>query len=754
MSYTQRSRKSSLVGPYAFIAAIAFVLLWPLCIGRTLYWGDILLYFEPMQQYAKHELAAGRLPLWNPYISCGQPFVGNPQMNVFYPSTLLLVLFPVWLSLTLTTIVHLFLCGAFMFAFLRRWTVYTMPAVAGAVVYMGGAHVLGRLQFPPMLQTAAYFPLLFAVLDVNIDRPSLRSRLALSVTVALTLLAAHTQVAYLAFLAGTVYALMRLWRRRSPKAEELVRFAHGKGNAVDRGFGRELRNTFGQALPLAYAGAFGLLLVAIYLLPAIQLIHESAREKMSVSQANRFFADFPHLLAVLFPRFTGHPATRDYWARGNAWEPAWFVGWVPLVLAGYAITRCRNEHLVRFWLATGSIGFWLGFGIIGGLYWVAFYTVPGLASFHDPARFLLWTTIAVSALAAIGLDAILLRCRQLGTGPGIVVVASIAAPLAWFAGDWIPTTSPANLDLQPVGLSAIRSASAPDRIAAPANALYWKRVIGDGYMDYGNEDSNGVQRTVNTLISNLDMKNGLESASGYEPVQVGGYVALDNMALLAQQRRDPTTSRLFALQGAGLLLLPRTGIQPVAGYRKVDSIAGHGSLSGWEPTVPISRAWLTRAVLRVEGRKRLGAVLTAPGFDLSRTTLISDGAAVRISEIAALVRTSSTAPVLPVEWQQLGPGNIRLTLDAESEPAFLVYSGTAFPGWKAINDGRPASLYCADGTLIGLPVSAGRHEVILTYAPDMLRIGAYISLASLAVLTALSGYAKIRNFPLALRRTA
>src|SRR5580700_12295893 len=60
-------------------------LLWPLVCGRSLYWGDIMLYFEPMQRFAAAELKSGRLPLWNPYLLCGQPFLGNPQMGVFYP---------------------------------------------------------------------------------------------------------------------------------------------------------------------------------------------------------------------------------------------------------------------------------------------------------------------------------------------------------------------------------------------------------------------------------------------------------------------------------------------------------------------------------------------------------------------------------------------------------------------------------------------------------------------------------------------
>ena len=73
------------------------------------------------------------------------------------------------------------------------------------------------------------------------------------------------------------------------------------------------------------------------------------------------------------------------------------------------MVTCRREHLVQFWIAFGLVGCWLALGSNGGLYWVAFYSVPGLANFHDPARFLLWSTVAISVLTAVGLDAISLR---------------------------------------------------------------------------------------------------------------------------------------------------------------------------------------------------------------------------------------------------------------------------------------------------------------------------------------------------------
>jgi len=722
------------LAPYLWLACVTIGLLWPLCLGRALYWGDILLYFEPMQRFGRQELMAGRLPLWNPYILCGQPFIGNPQMSVFYPITLVFSALPVWLSMSVSSLLHVYMCGAFMYVFLRRWTVHRLPALAGATTFMGSAYLVGKLQFPPMVQTAAYFPLLLAILDRNLDRPSAATRFALSIAVALTLLAAHTQVAYLTFGCGLLYAVVRLWRAR-PRSESPGGRSFSRGKRARMVIlARQALPVIRRALPIVVASVFGLQLAAIYLLPAIQLMHDSARDQMSVGQANRFILDFPHLLGAVFPRITGHPATRDFWARGNAWEPAWFVGWAPLILGCYAVVSCRNENLVRFWYALGLVGIWLAVGSVGGLYWLAFYVVPGLSNFHDPARFLLWTTIASAVLTAVGFDALMIRNRLKTRSQAAVLYLAVLAPLVWFSRDWLPTTEPGNFNLKPAGLAEISRSAGEDRIAQPSNSLYWKRIVSDGYQDYGYGDRASVQRTVNTLLSNLDMRNGLESASGYEPVPIGSHLALEGLASLAQQRREPNAQVLMAILDAKVLLNPIFGGETVAQYHADNSLPSGTSVSRLIADDPVRRAWITRKILRVEGRTRIAAALTAPGFEPFQVTLVSGTSASNLGLSPIIAGSSSSRTELNVAWQHPIPTQVDLYPDAGRSPAFLVYSGTAVPGWKATVDSRSAPVICSDGTLLGVPIPPGRHKVVFAYSPDMFKIGTYLTLTAIAVM--------------------
>ena len=50
---------------------------------------DALGLFQPWREFARAALWKGTLPLWNPHIFCGLPFMSNGQTAVLYPPNLL-----------------------------------------------------------------------------------------------------------------------------------------------------------------------------------------------------------------------------------------------------------------------------------------------------------------------------------------------------------------------------------------------------------------------------------------------------------------------------------------------------------------------------------------------------------------------------------------------------------------------------------------------------------------------------------------
>jgi len=54
--------------------------------------GDLASFLYPVYHYAARSLKRGIIPLWNPYLYGGAPFVGDIQSGLFYPVNLLVFL--------------------------------------------------------------------------------------------------------------------------------------------------------------------------------------------------------------------------------------------------------------------------------------------------------------------------------------------------------------------------------------------------------------------------------------------------------------------------------------------------------------------------------------------------------------------------------------------------------------------------------------------------------------------------------------
>jgi hypothetical protein len=76
-------------------------------------------------------------------------------------------------------------------------------------------------------------------------------------------------------------------------------------------------------------------------------------------------------------------------------------------------------------------------------------------------------------------------------------------------------------------------------------------------------------------------------------------------------------------------------------------------------------------------------------------------------------------------------GDVRLEVDA-ARPGLLVLAVTAYPGWQATVDGRPAEIVRADHAFQAVAVPAGRHQVRFQYRPASFSRGLLLTLAGLA----------------------
>jgi hypothetical protein len=439
----------------ALLWALILVCFWRIALaGRVLAGGDVFTYFYPYWAEASRAICAGRLPLWNPYLFLGAPFLANSQVGVFYPLN-----WPLWLllpphrSVHLSIVLHLCLAALNAYLWGRRslrlgrvgaWTV-------GAVFALGG-YLGAQVEHVNQLQGLAWMPLMLMLWDdlfksANRKSANLQiSRLAiagLACIIGLVLLAGHTQTAFISLVGLAAYGL-------GPAAWQAVR----------RG---EWRSLARRGVGLAVAVGLGLALAAVQLVPTGELSRLSVRagglpfnERVSFSLSPLYLARAflpaiaepvppEHIEHVTYvgiaglvlaavglvaaPRATGdtqHATRNTEPVSGSRFQVSGFPSHASRLthhvsrITHYASRLTHHASRITHHALPSlpptvllvALGLFFSLGLYNPLYLLLARFVPGFAHFRVPARWLALTAIGVAALAGWGADVLYRRGRE------------------------------------------------------------------------------------------------------------------------------------------------------------------------------------------------------------------------------------------------------------------------------------------------------------------------------------------------------
>lgn len=400
------------------LVGLPLLLFWRITLGDAVFYlHDVQYYFYPYHKLVAEMLRAGDLPLWNPYAFSGMPLLGDGQTAIFFPPNWLFLVLPPIHALSLIAVLHLGLAGAGMWAYTRALGLSRLAALAGALAYMANGFLVARVVHLSIMAGAALIPLVFWSVEGLLQRPA-RGRLALAAgCIALQLLSGHPQVPLYTALALALYVLVvtvqRWWQERHSTAWLPL-----------------------LLLPVAYLLAGGL--AAIQLLPWIELARFSPR----AAGASYAFVTAHSLRGWdwwlwFFPYGYGGP--RVSWWQGlpatplpaYLWERLAYVGLLPLALALLGVAApvpaaprgaARPDRrwallVVLVALALIAAGAATPVGRL-------VYALPLIGRLRGYARAVSLVCLALTALAAYGLDAL----RERRVRPWVVSGVALALP--------------------------------------------------------------------------------------------------------------------------------------------------------------------------------------------------------------------------------------------------------------------------------------------------------------------------------------
>jgi len=613
-----------------------------------------------------------------------------------------------------------------------------------------------------------WLPLLFLGLELFLKTSEPRYAVSTGIVLALQLFAGFPQYLFYSVIAVSLYFLIR--------------------SSTGKGLGGTLHLWTGFALFLVT----GLLLTAVQWLPTAEFTQHSFRENLSYEWVARFSLPPENLVTLLIPDFFGNAANVPYWGENYLWEMSVYIGIVPLAIAALAVIFDRRGKVWAFSLiaATALI---LALGKHTPLLKILYTFVPGFDRFRGSAKFVFVFAFAAAVLAGFGLTRLAdiaegwdkrrrrLGCAFLGFAVFMFILAiagalsdrdswrsliesydasevrSVGLPpitegfvqAALAAAFRSLVTSAALLALLGVCLLAFNKAQTASRYLPAAVVLLavvdlWH--FGSRYLvQFSPEELRMDQQLKAFLmtdrepyriaspldqITNQGMYEGIEDVGGNDTLMVKLYNQFINFAQGRPLDEPKTVTRVYFLSSLFNLLNlkyfivdPSTRVE----YPGLKKVFENSRYHVYRNDGALPRSFVVHDIRVLTDANDILQHMASPGFAPTSVAIVEEPI-----ESLPLAASLQSPPPRFIE-RSLN----RVVLDATlNAPGLLVLAEVFYPGWKCFVDGKETKIHRANYVLRGVVVPAGRHRVEFRFDPLSFRIGVWISVATLVVVSA------------------
>jgi len=718
---------------------------------------DIAMHYVHLRAFGFKELSRGNLPLWNPHIFCGTPYIGGFLSAMFYPPNLIFLILPLPAAINWCIVLHLFLAGLFTYFWAAYRGLSALACTVAAVIVMFCGAVFAHIFAGHLAQlcTMVWAPLLLLSIDGLLNRCSLRWVLVGMLATAMQALAGFPQFMFYTSLAATLYFILQLIQAKR-KLFPVVAFA------------------------AIFAG--GAALSAVQLLAGFEATVGSTREnKIPYYIAGSFSFPPENLLTILSPNFFGPLADYTYWGACDLSEMTLFVSVTALVLAAYGLVCSKSNY--RYILAVlVLITFTLALGSHTPLFRFLYNYVPGFDKFRGSSKFIYPATLFMLMLTAIGLDTLSLQPRFIRRASIITFAMAVLIALAGWsvrhsaqqtgvsAGWWanfmldVRNTAIEKCELHrqsqdykdpkfiaAAGHRAAMSLYLAAGICAAVSALIWARQysgrvvyaiallllaellyfawplrttfsLTDAYppeIEKFLAKPKGNFRVLNPICANLGMSRGAYDIGGYDSMILRRYAEL--MSFAAGQNPDSATANTV-----GLICISNPLINRLYQMLRCCFIFYETSDGVHLTTIkqPLQRFNLLTDYRVLTGRDVILKAMADPLFDPAKTVILeSEPSCKPAGNPAGHIRI-------------INESTDHLTIEGQIEnPVILLITDSYHRDWSA--RALPGSIQAkyevlpADYALRAVPLMAGTHRFRMEYCPPLFYIGLWVSILSL-----------------------
>ena len=736
--------------------AVVVAFFWEVVsLQKALFYFDITELNFSYRDFLARELRQGRFSRWFPGLYCGMPLYSESQAGYLHP--LKYVLYPwmaTWKAFNLDTVISAWLTGLGTYGWLRRH-VGPRGALTGAAVFGLSGYVWAHLIHTSMNNALTSVPLVLWATEWAWDRGRTAGVVLGALAVAVQVFAGHLQDTLLTAGALGLYALFRASTETGSRARLTV---------------------LGTACGVL---GLGVAIAAVQWVPSKELLDRSPRAGGLNWHKLTHGSWHPELLPTLVVREAYGTRARDTdWMDGfyPYQEMNAYMGLTALALAVLGGAGWRDRW-VAFWVILAGVGGLLMLGRFTFLFDFA-HRVPIVGSSRIPVRFHLWVSLAVAALAAVGVDrlergapvrlrtpALLVAALVLASVPILLIVY---APALSEAGRWtlpyhvdrnrwltreLTAATTRTLLIGAAGalavVTAARTRSARLRVVA-CSALplvviadllgahwfevptvppaYWTVPPASARMlkadpafvrVYGTADrSAGEPGYASTPVDFLSVRDTL----GWSLPPVWGLASSGGETPIIPRRLEEYTRH--ALPGRGLFDIE--SVSHLVAGRRTPLALEHPEAAGSARIYPnpgvLPRVRFMGRPEYADGEEAAVAAIDRLGESIRDRVVVEDPD----RPLPAGATTNGTARITRDE-----PEHVTVEADTTT-PGYLTLADTFDPGWSAAVDGRPAPIRPAWLTFRAVFLPAGTHRVDFRYEPAGFRLGLAVSLAGLA----------------------